>query len=260
MANPFISKLEHGAELDDADRQVLDRAVAEVERVDADKDLIREGEKPEHIHVVLEGFTVRYKVMPDGQRQIMAYLVPGDMCDLHVHILGEMDHSIGTLTPCRVAYIPHKSIGELTEGHPRINRALWWATLVDESTLREWLVNMGRREAAAQMAHLFCELLLRLQTVGLATENGFELPVTQDELADTLGLSAVHVNRVLQQLRKDGLITFEGKRLTIHDVERLKAFADFDPRYLHLDRRLRREQVRACAALAGGRERSSDLP
>jgi CRP-like cAMP-binding protein len=144
-----------------------------------------------------------------------------------------------------VAYIPRRTIEEITKGHPRINRALWWATLVDESTLREWLVNMGRREAAAQMAHLFCELLLRLQTVGLATENDFDLPVTQDELADTLGLSAVHVNRVLQQLRQDGLISLEGKRLTIHDVERLKAFAGFDPSYLHLDRRLRREQIPA---------------
>jgi CRP-like cAMP-binding protein len=188
---------------------------------------------------------VRYKVLPDGQRQIMAYLVLGDMCDMHGSILGEMDHSIGALTPCRVAYIPQRAIEELTRRHPRINRALWWATLVDEGTLREWLVTMGRREADQQMAHLFCELLLRLQTVGLATENGFELPVTQDELADTLGLSAVHVNRVLQQLRKDGLISLVGKRLTIHDVERLKALAEFDPTYLHLNERLRREQIRA---------------
>ena len=260
MTSPFILKLRHGAELDDEDCRVLECAVAKVERVEADKDLVREGDKPEHVHVVLEGFTVRYKGLPDGQRQIMAYLVPGDMCDMHVAILGEMDHSIGTLTPCRVAYIPHKSIGELTDGHPRINRALWWATLVDEATLREWLVSMGRREADAQMAHLFCELLVRLQTVGLATEDGFELPVTQDELGDTLGLSAVHVNRVLQQLRRDGLITFEGKRLTIHDVERLKAFAEFDASYLHLDGRLRRERIRAGAASAGGRERSPNLP
>jgi CRP-like cAMP-binding protein len=245
MANPFILKLQHGAELDDEDRQALERAVAKVEKVDADKDLIREGEKPEHIHVVLEGFTVRYKVLPDGQRQIMAYLVPGDMCDMHGSILGTMDHSIGTLTPCRVAYIPQSTVEELTLRNPRINRALWWTTLVDEGTLREWLVTMGRREADQQMAHLFCELLLRLQTVGLATENGFELPVTQDELADTLGLSAVHVNRVLQQLRKDGLISLVGKRLTIHDVERLKALAEFDPTYLHLNERLRREQIRA---------------
>ena len=260
MANPFILKLEHGAELDDEDRRVLERAVAKVERIDADKDLTREGDKPAHVHVVLEGFAVRYKDLPDGGRQIMAFLVPGDMCDLHVHILGEMDHSIGTLTPCRLAYIPQRTVDELTGRHPRINRALWWATLVDESTLREWLVSMGRREAGQQTAHLFCELLCRLHTVGLASEDGFELPVTQDELGDTLGLSAVHVNRVLQQLRKDGLITLDGKRLTIHDVARLEAFAGFDPSYLHLDRLLRRERIRACAASAGGRERGPNLP
>ena len=247
MTNPFVMKLEHGAALTDDDRQVLERAVAKVEQVEADKDLIREGDRPEHVHVVLEGFTVRYKALPDGRRQIMAFLVPGDMCDLHVQILGKMDHSIGTLTPCRVAYIPQRTIDELTKRHPRINRALWWATLVDEGTLREWLVNMGRREADQQMAHLFCELLVRLQTVGLASENGFEFPVTQEELGDTLGVSAVHVNRVLQQLRQEGLITLEGKQLTIHDVERLKAFAEFDPSYLHLKEGLLRKPSQARA-------------
>jgi CRP-like cAMP-binding protein len=248
MANPFISKLEHGAELTDEDRAALDKAVGDVRQIGANKDLIKEGDKPEHVHLILEGFAFRYKLLADGQRQIMAYLVPGDLCDLHVSILGEMDHTLGTLTPCKVAYVPRKTIDELTERHPRINRALWWATLVDEGTLREWLVSMGRREADQQMAHILCELLVRLQTVGLATENSYEFPITQEELGDTLGLSTVHVNRVLQRLRGDGLITLSEKRLTIHDVDRLKAFADFDANYLHLKQRPLRKQPEARAA------------
>jgi len=180
---------------------------------------------------------VRYKLLPDGGRQIMAYLVPGDFCDLHVSILGEMDHGIGALSACEVAYISRRTVEDLTTNRPAITRALWWATLVDEGTLREWLVNMGRRPADQQMAHLFCELLVRLQSVGLATQTSYEFPLTQAELADTLGVSDVHVNRMLQQLRADGLITLQGKRLTIPDVERLHEFAGFDPNYLHLTKR-----------------------
>lgn len=234
MASPFVQKLEHGAELSDQDRAVLEEAVLQIRQVGAREDVIREGDNPEHVHVILEGFACRYKVLPEGERQIMAWLVPGDLCDLHVSILGEMDHTIGTLAPTKIAYIPRQGIDELTARHPTINRALWWATLVDEGTLREWLVNAGRRPTDKQMAHLFCEILLRLQTVGLATENSFDFPVTQEELSDTLGVSTVHVNRVLQQLRTDGLITLTGKRLTILDVPRLQEFAGFNPNYLHL--------------------------
>jgi CRP-like cAMP-binding protein len=244
VGNPLVLKLEHGAELLDDDRTALDHAVADARRHGAHEDIIREGERPEEVHVVLEGFAFRYKTLADGQRQIMAYLVPGDLCDLHVSILGEMDHSIGTAGTCRIAHVSRAAIDELTQRHPRINRALWWATLVDEGVLREWLVNMGRREAEQQMAHLFCELLVRLQSVGLAENDAFTLPLTQSELADTLGISAVHVNRTLQALRGRGLVSLKGKRLMIHDVEALKRFSDFDPNYLHLQKR----QARAVTA------------
>lgn len=185
----------------------------------------------------MEGFACRYKLLPDGRRQIMAFLVPGDFCDLHVAILGEMDHSIGTSWGCTVVDIPRSTVDDLTANHPRITRALWWATLVDEATLREWLVNMGQRDADRQTAHLFCELLVRLQAVGRASADGFEFPITQEDLADTLGVTSVHVNRVLQEMRGKGLIEWKSKRLRIPDVERLKAFAGFDPKYLHLGRR-----------------------
>jgi CRP-like cAMP-binding protein len=234
MLDPFIRKLEHGADLSDEDRHVLRRLICQVRPIGAREDIIKEGDKPENVHVIVSGYACRYKVLSDGTRQIMAWLVPGDLCDLHVTILGEMDHAIGTLAACKVAYIPHTVIEDVTSKHPAINRALWWATLVDEGTLREWLVSMGRRPADKQMAHLFCEVLVRLKSVGLADENSFEFPLTQEEIGDTLGLSTVHVNRMLQELRDSGLLSLTAKKLTIHDVRGLKAFAEFNPNYLHL--------------------------
>ncbi len=215
--------------------------VADVHEVGPRQDLIQEGDRPESVHIVLEGFACRYKLLPDGTRQIMAYLVPGDLCDMHIAILGEMDHSIATLSRCKIVTISRKMIEDLVENHGRINRALWWATLVDEATLREWLVNMGRRSADKQLGHLLCELLLRLQVVGLATENSYDLPLTQTEIGDTLGISNVHVNRVLKQLRKDGLIVLKNKRVTISNVEGLKEFSGFSESYLHLSRRNRKQ-------------------
>jgi CRP-like cAMP-binding protein len=244
MSSAFIRKLEFGAELSDEARRALEEAATDVRTVGARQDLIREGERPKDVHLVVEGLACRYKTTPDGGRQILAYLIPGDFCDLHVAILGEMDHSIATLSPCRVAHISPETVEELTSRHRSVNRALWWATLVDEGILREWLASMGRKPADKQLAHLFCELLVRMQSVGLASENSYDLPVTQAEIGDTLGISEVHVNRMLQQLRADRLIQFEGKKLTVLDVERLKGFADFDPNYPHLEKRSDTELVR----------------
>ncbi|GEO18837.1 Crp/Fnr family transcriptional regulator [Microvirga aerophila] len=259
MLNPFIMKLERGARLTDEDRQVLEEAVLRSQHVGARKDLIHEGDVPDNVHLIVKGFACRYKTVSDGQRQIMAYLVPGDLCDLHVSILGEMDHSIATLCPCEVVYLPRATIEDLTENHSRINRALWWVTLVDEAILREWIVNMGRRPADRKLAHLLCELLMRLQSVGLATENSYEFSVTQADLGDTLGLSSVHVNRVLQQLRSDGLIGLKGRNLIINDVERLKEFAEFNPNYLHLKRRERDRSGDEAVGPAGVRESSPSV-
>ena len=233
MANLLTRKLEAFAPLSEADRHLLDAVIREARDVGSREDLIREGDAPGDVRLILAGFACRYKRLAGGRRQIMAYLVPGDFCDLHVFILREMDHTIATLSPCRVVDIPRERILEMTE-RPALGRALWWATLVDEATLREWLVNIGARPAEQRVAHLLCELLLRLRTVGLANGDSYELPITQAELADTVGLTNVHVNRVLQRLRGDGLITLRGKRLVIPDVERLNAFSGFTPNYLHL--------------------------
>lgn len=241
MHNILIRKLSHGAELTGDDRGRLEDLVGRSRRVEARSDVISDGDIPGDVHLILEGFACRYKIMPDGRRSIMAYLVPGDFCDLHVAILGSMDHSIGTMTACTLVEIPRATIEELSAKHPQIMRAMWWATLVDEATLRHWLVNIGRRPADQRLAHLLCEFYVRLNAVGVAGDRSYQLPLTQEDIADTLGISTVHVNRVLQRLRAKGLVTLQSRALTIPDYGRLEAFADFDPAYLHLDRPGRRE-------------------
>jgi CRP-like cAMP-binding protein len=234
--NRLTRKLEAFGPLPDADKRLLDEVIRPAHEVGPRVDLIREGDAPSHVNLILEGFACRYKMLPDGTRQIVAYLVPGDFCDLHVFILKAMDHSIATLSRCTVVKIPRPRILELLE-RPAIARAFWWAALVDEATLREWLINIGARPAEQRVAHLLCELLLRLETVGLAAGDTYELPITQAELADTVSLTSVYVNRVLQRLRGEELIALKGKNLVIPDVARLKAFSGFNPNYLHLSDR-----------------------
>jgi CRP-like cAMP-binding protein len=163
----------------------------------------------------------------------MAYLLPGDFCDLHVFILDEMDHTISTLTKCSVVDIPRDTVLQLTE-RPAIARALWWATLVDEATLREALVNIGQRRAEERVAHFLCEMFARLAAVGLVADNSFDLPITQQDFGNTLGLSTVHVNRTLQKLRNSNLVAIDRKRVTVLDLAALEAVCGFNPNYLHL--------------------------
>lgn len=234
MENAFIRKLESFVQLPDEDRQWLQSLIARVNDVTPDQDLIREGDNPENVHLILQGFAARYKMTANGKRQIFAYLIPGDFWDVHVALLRRMDHSIATLSPCRVAMLSPSTIIEITERRPALARALWVCSLVDEATLREWLLNVGQRSARERIAHLFCELHVRMRAVGLTTDGSFEFPLTQEELGDTKGLSVVHVNRSLKQLREAGLVTMRNERILIPDVERLKTFAGFDPAYLHL--------------------------
>ena len=234
MFNVLIRKLEGFAPLSRDDKRLLDEVIASSHEVKARTELIREGEAPASVKLVLEGFACRYKATVEGKRQIMAFLVPGDFCDLHVFVLKQMDHTIATLSPCRVVEIARSKVLELTE-RPAIARALWWAALVDEATLREWLLNIGQREAPQRIAHLLCELLLRLRAVGLANGDSYTLPITQAELGDTVGVTTVHANRSLQTLRDAGLITLKNKQLVILDAKRLGEFSGFNSNYLHLD-------------------------
>lgn len=233
---PLVTKLETLAPLPEEDRAALSALSANARDMSPRRSIIREGDRPDHIHLVVEGWAARYKSLPDGSRQITAFLLPGDFCDLHVTILAEMDHSIATLTRAKIAYIPRGPIEALTE-RPAIARAFWWATLVDEAVLRSWMVNIGRREAYQAIGHLMCELYIRLKTVGLTDDHCYELPLTQEEIGDALGLTSVHVNRVLQRMRGEGLISFAHGALTIHDYRHLEKAAGFNPNYLHIEPR-----------------------
>ena len=230
----LIRKLETIAELSPADREALSRLPLRIELIAENNDIVREGDSPSDCCLILDGFVARYKVLGEGQRQIFSFHIPGDIPDVHSLHLEIMDHSLGALTRCRVAYIPHSVMMDLIEKHPRLAWAFWRDTLIDAAVFREWLAGVGRRSAHQRIAHLFCEVYVRLRAVGLADELKFELPITQVELADALGLSSVHVNRVLQDLRKEGLIASTATSTQIRDWERLKAAGDFDPAYLHL--------------------------
>ena len=236
MPNPFVRKLEAFCALSSAERQALERLCTEVVGVRAGEDLIQEDERPGHVHLLIEGWAYRYKLLPEGGRQILAYLIPGDLCDIHIFILRTMDHAIGLLSDARVALIDPEAIHHLLDTQPRIARALYWATLVDEAILREWLVNVARREPYERLAHLLCEMWMRMTTVGLVADDRFDLPLTQPELGDTIGLTPVTVNRVLQRLRAEGLISLRDRQLTILDAARLKEVSGFNGNYLHLDR------------------------
>ncbi|MFL6857510.1 MAG: Crp/Fnr family transcriptional regulator [Allosphingosinicella sp.] len=238
VRSPLVAKLETVAPLCAGDRGALAALSINVREMDARRTIIREGERPDHIHLILEGWAARYQLLANGSRQITAFLIPGDFCDLHVTILGEMDHSIATLTRARVAYVPRSLMEEAAE-RPSLIRAFWWSTLVDEAVLRSWIVNIGRRDAFEAIGHLMCELYVRLSNVGLTSDHSYDLPLTQEELADALGLTSVHVNRVLQRMRSEGLISFTRGALVIHDYRRLQAASGFNPNYLHIAEAMR---------------------
>ncbi len=237
MNDPVISKLECGSPLGLADRATLEAITASTVHVPAHQDIVRENEIAARAHLLLEGFACRYKILRGGRRAILACLLPGDLCDAHDAFVA-MDHSVATITPCVIAIMTWAAVEDLMTNHPRISRALSWARTVDESILREWLANMGQRPADRQLAHLICELFARLRIIDRVSGSGFNFPFTQEELGDMLGISSVHVNRVLQQLREDGLIALHGRVLTILDPARLEQFAEFNRNYLHIPPRL----------------------
>jgi CRP-like cAMP-binding protein len=235
--NPVIAKLATVADLKDSDTKKLITLCADKRIIPAKQNILSEGERPDHVHVIIEGWAARYKTLRNGSRQIVALLIPGDFCDLHVAVLGRMDHGIVALTRCRVAYVPSAELDALTSHHDGLTKALWWTTLVDQGVLREGILNVGRRDAFERIAHLLCEIHARMRMVGLVEDDRLAFPLTQEQLADTTGLTAVHVNRVLQRLRKENLIEIGKGMLTILDVDALREAAGFNGNYLHIERR-----------------------
>ncbi len=234
--NRLIRKLESIARLSDEEKHAVLGLSLTVKTVPADTDMVSEGARPSECCLMVEGFACRYKLTPEGRRQIMSFHIPGDIPDLQSLHLTVMDHSLGTLTPSKVAFIPHQSMRDLTHRCPRIADIFWRDTLIDGAVFREWIVGIGRRSAYTRIAHLLCEILVRFKSIGLADGYSYELPITQAEVGDALGLSTVHVNRVLQELRRDGLIVLRGRLLSTPDWEGLKQAGEFDPTYLHLHR------------------------
>ena len=233
----LIRKLSNFGPLSEQEKQVLSGLIVDTQDVPAREDMVREGDCPKHSCVLLDGFACRYKMTSDGQRQILSFQFPGDISDLYSFVLKVMDHSIGALTDCEIGIIPHAKLQDITANHPHLTRLLWRDTMADSSKFREWMVGIGRRSARSRVAHLLCEMLIRCKAIGLCEGYSYELPVTQSDLADCLGMSLVHINRILQGLRADGLITLAGGTVTIQDWPRLSEVAGFDASYLHFGNR-----------------------
>lgn len=229
------SRLEAFTKLSADDKAALSQVSSNIRFVEPRRDLISEGDTPRFVHLVLDGWACRYKQLPDGKRQIVSLFVPGDFCDVNVYILKYMDHSIGAITRLKVAMITAEEMNALTEQRPRMLQAMWWHELVTTAIQREWTLNIGQRSAYERLAHLLTELYIRLNTVGRAKGGRCDFPLTQNDLADATGLTAVHVNRTLQELRRDKLIELDRRQLQILDLERMMDAAMFNPNYLHLD-------------------------
>jgi CRP-like cAMP-binding protein len=195
--------------------------------------LVREGEPTSVCTLLISGFAFRQKLVNHGARQIISFHIPGEFLDVQNCLLDIADHNVQALTRIGVATVQKSALVELMGSRPQIRRAIWLDSLIDSSIFREWVVNLGRRGARARIAHLLCELAERLKDAGLADGEAFEFPVTQEQIADATGLTAVHTNRTLQSLRKDGLISLSSSRLAILDWDALCEVGDFNERYLH---------------------------
>ena len=235
----LLLKLRARDEVDAEEEAVLRASISEVKEIPAAKVIVRAGVPLTQCTLLVDGFVCRYRDLADGQRQIMELHVPGDFLDLHSFLLKQLEHHVGSITAIRAAFVPHDRIREITERHPHLARMLWFSTLLDAAIHRERILSVGRRSALSRIAHLLCELYVRLGVVGLAENGVYKLPITQADIADANGLTAVHVNRMLKQLRDRGLATFRNSDVVIHDWDGLKRVAEFDERFLYLDHRPR---------------------
>jgi len=234
LAN-MVSKLEQWRPLDGADQEALLALPYRTISLRPHEYVVREGDQPQNSCLMLSGYTIRHKVAGNGGRQIFSIHMRGDLADLQNSLLGTADHNLQALSHVEVAMIPIAAIQEIAFNRPAIGRAMWYETLVDASIFREWTLNVGRRDARTRLAHLLCEFALRLESAGLGTRSDYELPMTQEQLADALGITSVHANRTLMSLGEDGLISRTHRAVRIVDWAGLIQVGDFDPAYLHLN-------------------------
>ena len=231
----LITKLSSLGPLGAEEIEALEQLSRNPKPMQSEQILVHEGSRSDSIYLIVSGLACRYKTLAGGRRQILGYLLPGDLCDIHFTIANRPDYSVSLTSGSSVARIPTWKISELMLRFPAIHRALSLASLIDAVILREWLLSVGQRDALQKLCHLFCEMAVRLEAIGATNDDGsFELPVNQVTLADTLGLTSVHINRTLQRLRSEGLIRLCHRRLVILDRERLASIAGFDGAYLQL--------------------------
>jgi CRP-like cAMP-binding protein len=236
MIEKLILKLSLRDDISPAEEEALRDVFGPAKAVPADRTIIRAGEILGASTLLLDGLMCRYKDLRDGSRQISELHVPGDFLDLHSFTLKKLDHSIMALTPCRITLAPHERLKAITERHPHLARLLWFSTNLDAAIHREWVVSLGRRDALARTAHLFCETFVRLEIVGLTEDRTYRLNLTQTDIAECLGLTSVHVNRTLRTLRERGLMEMRGGRVTILDMAGLARVAEFSSDYLALEK------------------------
>ncbi|MDB5699338.1 MAG: Crp/Fnr family transcriptional regulator [Alphaproteobacteria bacterium] len=235
ILTPLVERWSQRFQLDEADLAAI-ASLPHIERVlERDSYIVREGEASTNCCLLLSGFAYRHKLVKAGARQIISLHISGEFVDMQNCLLGTADHNVQTLSRAEVAFIPQAALLELAASRPAVGRAMWRDTMIDSSIFREWVVNVGRRDSLTRIAHLLCELATRLGAAGLAQDHSFNLPLTQEQLADATGLTSVHTNRVLQALRRDGLISLSTRSLKILDWNRLREVGDFNARYLHLD-------------------------
>lgn len=235
ILEPMALKLAYRRPLDPGDREAVLKLPHVVRSFERNETVVREFERATHSCVMLSGYSVRSKHVADGGRQIVAVHMKGEMVDLQNSLLKVADHSVQMLTAGQIAMIPREEITRLAFARPKVGLAMWTDTLVESSVFREWLANIGRRDARTRIAHLLCEFSLRLKIAGLGEQTGYELPMTQEQLGDATGLTTVHVNRTIKGLEADGLIDrAEPRSIRIGDWRKLAAAGDFDANYLHL--------------------------
>jgi CRP-like cAMP-binding protein len=229
----MIRRLRVNSAVSDEDADALKALPSTVKHVPEESSLVCEGDRPTRCIVIMSGFAFRSKIAESGKRQILSFHPAGDMPDLQGLLLERMDHDLVTLSKATVAFIEHRHIHKLIEARPSLARALWRETIIDSSIFREWIVNLGVRSASARLAHLLSELRSRLAALGLAADDQFEFPVTQSDLAEALGISAVHVNRVIKSFRMEGVLDLKRNVVTLKDLERLNEIGGFNDLYLH---------------------------
>ena len=234
----LVRRLELQSKLDEEDRQAILSLPYTLRTMEPQSYTVREGDAPTHCAVLVSGFAYRQKLTGEGARQILALHIPGDALDFQNIFLDEADHSVQTLTRAEMAIVPRAEFQKLARNRPAVAHAIIVTILVEASVFREWVLNVGRRDSRTRLAHVLCEFAVRLEAQGLADEYGYELPMTQEQLADAVGLTPVHVNRTLKALEAEGLISRNRRNVSFPDWQRMRDVGDFNQRYLHLARQL----------------------